>query len=196
MATISLEGMEFQAYHGVYPAERVLGNTFVVDVHIDFDISKVKDDKLENAINYEAVHQIVDLLMTPPKPISEDALAKLSEKERAARKEREPKQLIETVAQLILTKLKAQFDQMHAARVRIRKLNPPLLGKIASSTIEAHESYITECPRCKKAKFSCYKDGSCWCQQLNIHPATRESLKQQFGNKCLCPECLSFYSVT
>jgi 7,8-dihydroneopterin aldolase/epimerase/oxygenase len=196
MAIISLEGMQFQGYHGVYPAERVLGSTFVVDVSIEFDLGKVKDDKLETAINYEAVHQIIDLLMTPPKPMSAVDLAKLSPSELAARKEREPKQLIETVAQLILFKLKNQFEQMHSARVRIRKLNPPLVGRVDASVIEVQETYLMECPRCKKQKFSCYKDANCWCMAINIHPATRESLKQQFGNKCLCPECLSFYSAS
>jgi 7,8-dihydroneopterin aldolase/epimerase/oxygenase len=195
MATISLEGMQFQGYHGVYAAERILGATFMVDVHIEFDLSKVKDDKLENAINYEAVHQMVDLLMTPPKPLTAEQLAKLTPQELAARKEREPKQLIETVAQQIMNKLKMQFAQMHSATVRIRKMHPPLPGRVNSSTIEVTETYIMECPRCKKVKFSCYKDENCWCRSVNVHPATLESLKQQFGNKCLCAECLGFYAA-
>jgi 7,8-dihydroneopterin aldolase/epimerase/oxygenase len=195
MATLSLEGMQFQGYHGVYPAERVLGTTFVVDVHIDFELKQVKDDKLETTLNYEAIHQMIDLLMTPPKQLSAEDLAKLSPQELEARKEREPKQLIETVAQLILSKLKLQFNQMHGARVRIRKMHPPLPGRVDSSTIDVTETYLMECPRCKKNKFSCYKDGNCWCKAVRVHPATLESLQQQFGKKCLCPECLQFYAA-
>lgn len=179
----------------MYPAERILGTTFVVDVHIDFDIKHVKEDKLETALNYESIHQMIDLLMTPPKPLPESELAKLNEQELQARREREPKQLIETLAQLILTKLKLQFSNMHGARVRIKKMHPPLPGRVDSSTIEVAETYLMECPRCKKNKFSCYKEGNCWCKAVRVHPATLESLNQQFGKKCLCPECLQFYAV-
>lgn len=195
MATLSLEGMQFQAYHGVYPAEQVLGTTFVVDVHLDFDLKAVKNDDLTTTLNYEAVHQIVDVLMTPPKPLSADQLAKLSAKELEARKEREPKKLIETVAQQILGKLKKQFSQLHGARVRIRKMHPPLPGRVESSTIEEVETYLKDCPKCKK-KLVCYKDENCWCKNINVHVATLEMLQQQYSKSCLCTTCLEFYAST
>jgi 7,8-dihydroneopterin aldolase/epimerase/oxygenase len=198
MATISLEGMQFQGFHGVYAAERILGATFIVDVHIDFDLKAVKNDDLTTALNYEAVHQIVDLLMTPPPPLTPQELAKLTPQELEMRKEREPKQLIETVAQNILVRLKKKFDNMHGAHVRIRKMHPPLPGRVESSTIEAKEAYLKECVKCKKNKFSCYNSDQCWCKSVNIHNATREMLSQQFTkpNQCptLCPSCLEFYS--
>jgi 7,8-dihydroneopterin aldolase/epimerase/oxygenase len=194
MATISLEGMQFQGFHGVYAAERVLGTTFIVDVHIEFDLKNVKNDDVTTALNYESVHQIVELLMTPPKPMSADELAKLTPLELANRKDREPKNLIETVAQNILIKLKRQFAQMHGAHVRIRKMHPPLPGRVESSTIEVKETYLKECPKCKKEKFSCYKTDDCWCKSLNVHKATREMLEQQFSKSCICPTCLAFYT--
>lgn len=193
MATISLEGMQFQGYHGVYDAERILGTTFVVDVHIDFDLGQVKGDNIETAINYEAIHHMIDLLMTPPRPLPPAEIAKLTEQELALRKEREPKKLIETVAQQIMTKLKLQFANMHGAVVKIKKMHPPLPGRVECSSIEVAEVWLAECPKCKKAKFACYKDANCWCHAVNVHVATQESLKQQYGSKCLCPGCLDFY---
>ncbi len=32
MATISITGMEFHAFHGCFKEEQVIGNTFIVDV--------------------------------------------------------------------------------------------------------------------------------------------------------------------
>jgi dihydroneopterin aldolase len=39
MALIALEGMKFYAFHGVYEAERVLGNDYVVDVTVETGIA-------------------------------------------------------------------------------------------------------------------------------------------------------------
>ena len=51
MALISIEGMRFRAFHGLYPEEQVLGSDFLLDVWIDTDISKartvVEDDTVK-----------------------------------------------------------------------------------------------------------------------------------------------------
>jgi 7,8-dihydroneopterin aldolase/epimerase/oxygenase len=196
MATVSLEGMQFHGYHGVYPAERVLGTTFIVDVHIDFDLKSVKNDDLSTAVNYESVYHIVELLMIPPPPLSPEQLARLNTVELASRKEREPRQLIETVAQTIVTKLKKKFDKMQSLTVRIKKMHPALPGRVQSSTIETKEVFLKDCPKCKNppSKLICYKDENCWCKQMYVHEATREILLQQYDKKCLCTKCLEFYS--
>ena len=37
MSTITIEGMEFHAYHGCLPEEAITGNTFIVDVYLETD---------------------------------------------------------------------------------------------------------------------------------------------------------------
>lgn len=171
MAWIALEGMRFHARHGVYPAERVIGNEYIVDIRIRTGIAKAsaKDD-LAETINYETVYQVCALEMS------------------------QPRQLIETVVSSIIKRLKHQFDTIMEIKIKIRKLNPPLGGRLDCSSVEDEVDLTKSCPRCK-GKFLCYGDETCWCKSLtNIHPATLETLKRQFGSSCLCGNCLKLYA--
>ena len=51
MAWISLEGMRFHAFHGVYDAEKQLGTEFIVDVFVKMPLAQ--GDNLEATINCE-----------------------------------------------------------------------------------------------------------------------------------------------
>lgn len=170
MAWITLEGMRFHARHGVHEAERVLGGEYVIDVAVRFGIAKAAaTDNLEHALNYETVHQICRLEM------------------------QQPRQLLETVVNGIIVKMKAQFAGMEALRVQVRKINPPLGGRVQAAVVEEIVEFVADCPRCKR-KFISYDNEGCWQRFPNLHPATRESLARQFGPKCLCDDCLAFYA--
>ncbi len=166
MAWIALEGMRFYAFHGVYEAEQTLGTEFIVDVHVKTKMTK--DDNIEGTINYETIFQICRLEMETPR------------------------KLIETVVNGIIVRMKYQFANMQALRVRVRKLNPPLGGAVYCSSVEESEDFLKECPRCKK-KFFSYDEG-CWARFPNLHAATKETLERQFGASCLCDDCLKFYA--
>jgi len=168
MALISLEGMRFHAYHGVYEAEKTLGNEYVVDVVVNTNTEKAaKEDKVELTMNYETIYQICRLEME------------------------QPRKLIETVAAGIVKRMKFQFLEMQAIRVRVTKLNPPVGGRVQSAWVQEEHDFIKECPRCKK-KFISYDD-DCWKKFPHLHPATKETLERQFSGKCLCDNCLKFY---
>jgi 7,8-dihydroneopterin aldolase/epimerase/oxygenase len=170
MATISLEGMKFHAYHGVYEAEKILGTDYLVDVSVQTSIGvAAATDDVAQTINYETIYQICDQEMLTSR------------------------NLIETVVENIITKMKYQFPNMHSLYVKVRKLNPPLGGRVYASVVEEHEEYFSACPNCRKP-FICYQDKElCWCKDANVHPATAENLKRQFNNKCLCAKCLTFF---
>ena len=53
---VELEGLEFHAYHGIYPEERSSGNKFEVDIVVNtsFDEPAFHDD-LSGTINYEEI---------------------------------------------------------------------------------------------------------------------------------------------
>ena len=54
---ISLKGIEVYAHHGVLPAERELGQRFVIDADLFLDCSDAAvSDSLEKALDYSAVH--------------------------------------------------------------------------------------------------------------------------------------------
>jgi dihydroneopterin aldolase len=54
ISRVALEGLEFQAYHGVYDFERQAGNTFEVDIIVDTDFSGISEnDNIVNTVDYE-----------------------------------------------------------------------------------------------------------------------------------------------
>src|SRR5574339_445444 len=69
---ISLEGLEFHAFHGVYPHERESGNWFEVTISVDTDFSKgAAADDLEGTVNYETLYRIVKEEMEKPSKLLE-----------------------------------------------------------------------------------------------------------------------------
>jgi dihydroneopterin aldolase len=116
---ISLEGLEFHAYHGVYPHERSSGNKFEVDVVVETDIhdSAFQDD-LTGTINYEDLYALVKAEME------------------------KPSKLLETVAHSIAESVLKKFSTAKIAEVKISKFNPPIGGvcKKASVVVTRHKT--------------------------------------------------------
>lgn len=169
MGQISLEGMQFYAYHGVYEEEQIIGNHYSVDVLIETNFEKAAaGDDIFETINYETVYLICQAEM------------------------RKKVSLIETLIENIVTAIKFQFSTIENIHVRIQKANPIPGALVSHSAVETNEEYAMKCPRCN-SNFICYKDKTCWCHDLRIHPKTRESLKHEFKG-CLCKKCLSFYA--
>lgn len=102
---ITLEGLEFHAYHGVYPHERSSGNKFEVDVSVETVIepSAFADD-LSGTLNYESLYAIVR-----------------SEMER-------PSKLLERVGQSMAAAILDSFPQALSVTITIAKFNPPIGG--------------------------------------------------------------------
>jgi len=171
MAKIALEGMEFYAYHGYYKEERIIGTDYIVDVYIETNVNKAAvSDKLKETINYETIYHICEGVM------------------------RQPSKLIENVAQRISLGIKNNFGTIKELTVRVRKMNPPLGGKVHSSYVEVDGNFSKKCGRCNRPLL-CYSDSSCWCMETRVFQKTLEQLKGEYGNKCLCKECLSFFAV-
>jgi dihydroneopterin aldolase len=112
---VVLEGLEFHAYHGVYPHERSSGNKFEVDVAIEttFRESAFRDD-LSGTINYEDVYSVVKAEME------------------------KPSNLLERVAHNIAEKILATFPDALSVKISISKFNPPIGGvcRKAAVTLE------------------------------------------------------------
>lgn len=107
MAVISIEGMEFFAYHGCFKEEQVIGTKFKIDLFITTDTTEAEaTDDLSKTINYQSVYLLV-------------------------KKEMQHKsKLLEHVARRILNNLKHNFPAIEKATIKIAKLNPPLGGKM------------------------------------------------------------------
>ena len=112
MATISIEGMEFHAYHGCFDEEQVIGNTFIVDVHMETETGIAElSDNLEDTVNYAEVFQLV----------SEQMAIK--------------SKLLEHVGRRIMDAIQDRYPEVDIIELKISKLNPPVGGKVHAVSV-------------------------------------------------------------
>ncbi|OKS85835.1 dihydroneopterin aldolase [Mucilaginibacter polytrichastri] len=112
MIEVALHGAEFFARHGYYPQEQQLGNQFIVDIEVAFNpAGNFNDDKLSNTLNYEQLYLI------------------------ACEEMKINRQLLETVVQAMVDRIKADYDFVETIKVRLKKLNPPLRGQVEASSV-------------------------------------------------------------
>jgi 7,8-dihydroneopterin aldolase/epimerase/oxygenase len=109
---VALEGLEFHAFHGVYPHERESGNWFEVDIAVETDFSlAATPDELVGTVNYETLFKIVKDEME------------------------QPSKLLETVAEKVATDVLEIFPNVITVEFKISKLSPPIGGKCRKATV-------------------------------------------------------------
>ena len=119
MPEISIEGMEFFAYHGCFKEEQIIGTRFLVDVYLETDTKAAEySDDLKKTVNYQSVFQVV--------------------KEEMAIKSR----LLEHVSRRIVDRLFKEFPAIDNIRIKLSKINPPVGGKVDRVSISMTEKRI------------------------------------------------------
>lgn len=112
MGKIVLEDMEFYAYHGCFKEEQIVGNKFLVNLEIETNMEKpASSDKIEDALNYQSVYQLIKEEM------------------------QENSHLLEHIGKRVLDRLYANFEKIEKARIRVSKMNPPMGGKMKCVSI-------------------------------------------------------------
>jgi len=115
---LSVERIELRGRHGVYPAERRSGNTFHINVDIEGDVERsVASDRLDETIDFAEVVRLV---------------------RRISR--RQSFSLIESLAGAIADGLLERFSAAQRVVVRVAKVNPPGLGRVACTSAEVVKS--------------------------------------------------------
>ena len=116
---IVLTGLQFYGFHGVNPEERSLGQHFIVDLQVELDLSiPAVSDRLEDTVSYTALYRAVKAVM-----------------------EGEPRNLLETAAGTIASRILDQHPQIGAVRVRVQKPRPPIKGSvIEAAAVEIYRS--------------------------------------------------------
>jgi len=113
MSKIKIEGMQFYAYHGCFEEEKIVGTHFIVDCNLGVDVREAaKTDNLTQTINYQEVYSLI------------------------AKEMEIPSSLLENVAYRILKSLHTRFPMLKKSSVSVKKMNPPLGGKIESVSVE------------------------------------------------------------
>jgi dihydroneopterin aldolase len=96
---ILLEGMVFHGRHGTLPAERELGQPFVVDVELRLDLRPAGlSDDLSQTVDYGEVHEQVKEIVEGP-----------------------PVNLTETLAERIAATVLEEHPPVEAVRVKVAK---------------------------------------------------------------------------
>ena len=72
---IYLNEVVFFGYHGLYADEKKLGNTYKVDVHIDFTPKVSIINQIDQTIDYVHVYALVKKRMEIPTPLLETLVA-------------------------------------------------------------------------------------------------------------------------
>lgn len=112
MGIISLEGLEFFAYHGYYDEEQKMGNKYSIDIAITVDLNRAaQEDRLSLTVNYEVVYTIIADVM------------KIKHR------------LLEHIAYKIIEAVKEQFPEIQQITVNVSKFNPPIGGVCERSKI-------------------------------------------------------------
>ena len=112
MRYLELKDLSFHAYHGVMEQEKMVGNTYVVNLKLFFDFTKaMQSDDLKDTINYALVYEVVKQEMS----IHAD--------------------LIEHLAFRIVNQIKKTFPQLEEIEIRLAKKNPPIRGDMKESAV-------------------------------------------------------------
>ena len=81
---IYLNDLIFNGYHGVYPAEKKIGNTFKVDLRIQLTPTTKTIDQLEQTIDYVQVYALIQKIMAVPTPLLETIVTNIADQILAA----------------------------------------------------------------------------------------------------------------
>ena len=112
---VLLEDMTFHGRHGTLPAERELGQPFLVSVQMRLDLRPAgTSDDLTKTVDYGEVHRLARSIV-----------------------EGEPVGLIETLAERICAAILENFPVVEAVKVRVAKPHVRLDGTVlAGSAVE------------------------------------------------------------
>jgi dihydroneopterin aldolase len=111
---ILLEGMVFVGHHGALPAERELGQRFIVDVELIVVLATAGgSDDLADTVDYRGVHEQVRAVIEGP-----------------------PCNLIEAVAERIAQAILDRHSKVEAVRVKVAKPDVRLGTMLAGSAVE------------------------------------------------------------
>lgn len=113
MTKIGLEDVRLHAPHGYYDEEQLMGNEFSIDVEVEAAVGPAAEqDELAGTINYATIYYLLQAEM------------------------KKPTRLLEALAHRMADRIFRQFEEVESVRLRLRKLNPPLGGRVGAAFVE------------------------------------------------------------
>jgi dihydroneopterin aldolase len=99
----------------MYPQEKILGNTFVINAKVGIEYKKV--DNLNETVDYERILHIIQYRCEKPTP------------------------LLEELVYLIEQDVLKECPSMKSFYLSIQKMNPPLGANVKSSEVSIERTY-------------------------------------------------------
>jgi 2-amino-4-hydroxy-6-hydroxymethyldihydropteridine diphosphokinase/dihydroneopterin aldolase len=122
MDKITLAGMAFYGYHGVYPEENKLGQRYILDVELYMPLHEAGEtDELDRTVNYAEAYAVIKRIV-----------------------EGEPLKLIEALAERVAKELFRTYTIIHELTVRVTKPNPPFDVHFQGVTVHIHRKRPAE----------------------------------------------------
>lgn len=119
MGLVSLEGLEFFAYHGYYDEEQKVGNKYSVDITVKADLKEAaQHDSLQETVNYEALYEVV-------------------KQEMQVRS-----RLLEHIGYNIIQTVFREFSSVKWVEISISKFNPPIGGVCKQARVTLKENRV------------------------------------------------------
>lgn len=117
MLTIELQNLLFHAQHGLYEEERMVMNTFEVNLSVSFPEKASAFERTEDTISYVNLYDIVK------------------------QKIQNPVFLLERICQDIILKIKIQYPAVSEIRISIYKLQAPIESFIGKAGVTMHRIF-------------------------------------------------------
>jgi dihydroneopterin aldolase len=104
---IELKNIRIYSNHGCMIEESKIGSEYLINLLVDVNLEKPSfSDKLEDTVNYVVLNKIV----------AEEMLIR--------------SELLEHVAQRIMTRIQKEIQEIKKIKLKICKINPPINGNI------------------------------------------------------------------
>ncbi|HEV2832401.1 MAG TPA: dihydroneopterin aldolase [Hanamia sp.] len=117
MITVHLDGLLFNAFHGIHEEEKVLGNEYMVDCSVEFYETTEVIGHINETVNYAVIYDIIKERMNIPTP------------------------LLETVVMEIGNRVYKEYSDLKSITVSIKKLYPPIEGMQGASGVTWHKEF-------------------------------------------------------
>lgn len=114
MDRMTVKGMRFYGFHGVFPEENKLGQQFYIDLDLGIDLEQAANtDDLNYTVNYAELHSLAKSIVEGP-----------------------PFKLIEALAGRIASQVLEAYTMINEITVRVTKPHPPFDIHFDGVTIE------------------------------------------------------------
>ena len=111
MLTVSLNGLEFRAFHGIRKEERILGNDYRVNCTVQIEEPQKLIRRIEETVNYQRIFEIIRDQMAISTP------------------------LLETVCMRTGSLIREQMPLVRKITISVEKLHPPIDGFFGSCSV-------------------------------------------------------------